>query len=90
MRVLKSSLPPQFSGETGTTSFRKKKKKFLEFQAPWNYFVRQELSSEALRFQGGSLIPVVAACFYVYLAVLGLCSFVYILRTTSSSRPVRG
>lgn len=28
----------------------KKKKKFLEFQAPWNYFVRQELSSEALRF----------------------------------------
>lgn len=27
MRVLKSSLPPQFSGETGTTSFRKKKKK---------------------------------------------------------------
>lgn len=47
--------PPQLSGETGTTSFRKKKKKkkkFLEFEAPWNYFVRQELSSEALRFQG--------------------------------------
>lgn len=30
---------------------RKEKKKFLEFQAPWNYFVRQELSSEALRFR---------------------------------------
>lgn len=45
--------PPPSSGETGTTSFRKKgkKKKFLEFQAPWNYFVRQELSSEAQRFR---------------------------------------
>lgn len=64
MQVLKSSLPPQLSGETGTTSFRKKKKKkFLEFQAPWNYFVRQELSSEALRFQGRSLVSVVVVCF---------------------------
>lgn len=27
MQVLKSSLPPQLSGETGTTSFRKKEKK---------------------------------------------------------------
>lgn len=52
--VLPSPPHHQFSGETGTTSFRKKeKKKFLEFQAPWNYFVRQGLSSEALRFQGG-------------------------------------
>lgn len=51
MQVLKSSLPPPpSSGETGTTSFRKKEKKFLEFQAPWNYFVRQELSSETPRF----------------------------------------
>lgn len=41
---------PPSSGETGTTSFRKKEKKFLEFQAPWNYFVRQELSSETPRF----------------------------------------
>lgn len=43
----------------------KRKKKFPEFQAPWNYFVRQELSSEALRFQEGSLVPVAAVCFRV-------------------------
>lgn len=58
-----SSLPPPTlsSGETGTTSFRKKeKKKFLEFQAPWNDFVRQELSSEALRFRQRSRMCAVA------------------------------
>lgn len=54
MQVLKSSLPPSSLAkqEQLLLGKRKKKKKFLEFQAPWNYFVRQELSSEALRFEG--------------------------------------
>lgn len=43
--------PPPALAKQEQLLLGKKKKKFLEFQAPWNYFVRQELSSEALRFR---------------------------------------
>lgn len=86
MQVLKSSLPPSSLAKQEQLLLGKRKKKFLEFQAPWNYFVRQESSSEALRFEGE-----VYLCSSTLLTFI--CSFSFervwvYFRTTSSSRPV--
>ena len=81
MQVLKSSLPPQFSGETGTTSFRKKKKK-----SSWS-FKRHGITLSAKScpvrrwdFRGESLVSVSCCVLYVLFAdFLGLNVSVCIL-----------
>lgn len=90
MQVLKSSLPPQFSGETGTTSFRKKKKK-----SSWS-FKRHGITLSAKScpvrrwdFRGGEsgLCKLLCALHFICRLFRFERVCVY-FRTTSSTRPV--
>lgn len=86
MQVLKSSLPPQLSGETGTTSFRKKKKKVPGVSSAMELLCPPRVVQWGAEISGRSLVSVVVVCFtFKSFRFVALCVYFW---TTSSSRPV--
>lgn len=88
MQVLKSSLPPQFSGETGTTSFRKKKKKVPGVSSAMELLCPPRVVQWGAEISGGK--SSLCSC-WVALPFFDLQTFSFVdvyFRTASSSRPV--